>query len=97
MNQMFEDFTIDRELTPELIQFKNDLDQRLEAELDKIESNKAISWVAKQKYAADIKSSYEDTWEQHLTDAGYVIRPVFESLKKDTFEDWYEQLNKINS
>jgi cobalamin biosynthesis Co2+ chelatase CbiK len=96
MNSIFEDLVVDQELTPELQQIKQELDQNLEAELDKIENNSSLTWVAKQRYSTDLQRDYESTWEKHLTDAGYVVRPVFESLEKDTIEDWYEELNKLN-
>ncbi len=96
MNHIFESITVDQELTPELQQIKQELDYSLEYELNKIENNKSLTWVDKQRQAADLQRFYETTWEHHLTDAGYVVRPVFENLEKEKFEDWYEELNKLN-
>jgi hypothetical protein len=97
MNTIFEQCTVDGELTPELIKRKQELDQSMEAELSEVEAGRGQQWVPKEKQYAEIRQKYEDTWEQELTDAGYVVRPVFESLEKPTFEDWYEELNKINN
>ena len=83
--------TVDGELTPELIQRKQDLDQSLEAELEKIDQNKSLTWVAKQKYSTELQAEYDDLWERELTDAGYVVRPTFESV-----ENWYDDLNELN-
>ena len=83
--------TIDGELTPELIQRKQDLDQSLEAELEKIDQNRSLTWVAKQKYSTELQAEYDDLWEKELTDAGYVVRPTFEST-----ENWYDDLNELN-
>jgi len=96
MNDIFEQCAIDGELTPELIKCKQELDQSMEAELSKIEADKGNKWLPKEKHYAEIRQKYEDAWEQTLTDAGYVVRPVFESIEKPTFEDWYEELNRIN-
>jgi hypothetical protein len=93
---MFEDLVVDGELTPELLKVRNHLSQSLEAALEKIDSNRLWTWVEKQRYSAELQKAYEDTWEKHLTDAGYVVRPVFEDLEEDLAEDWYEELNKIN-
>lgn len=96
MNKIFEQCIVDGELTPELIKRKAELDQSMEAELAEVEAGRGRMWVPKQTQYAEIYQKYEDTWEQELTDAGYVVRPVFESLEKPTFGDWYEELNKIN-
>ena len=97
MNKIFEQCTIDGELTPELIKRKQELDAAMEAELAEIEASRGSMWTPKERQYADIRQKYEDVWEQELTDAGYFVRPVFESLEKPAFEDWYEELNKINN
>jgi hypothetical protein len=68
----------------------------MEAELSEVEAGRGQQWVPKEKQYAEIKQKYKDTWEQELTDAGYFIRPVFESIEKPSFDDWYEELNKLN-
>jgi hypothetical protein len=45
-------------------------------------------WVTTAVQRAEIERKYEEIWEQDLEDAGYLLRPVF--------EDWYEELNKLN-
>ena len=97
MNQLFERCTVDGELTPELLKRKEELDQALEAELDAIDNNTSLTWVAKQKQSTSVQQEYETTWEKELTDAGYIVRPVFESMYQSKFEDWYEELSKINN
>lgn len=89
MNKIFEQCTVDRELTPELIKRRQELDQSMEAELAEVEAGRGRMWVPKSRQFADIQHKYEEIWEQELEDAGYLLRPVF--------EDWYEELNKINS
>ena len=96
MNEIFEQCFIDGELTPELQKRKIELDQDMEAELNSVEADKGNMWTPKEKRYAEIRQKYEDAWEQELTDAGYVVRPIFESLERSSFEDWYEELNKIN-
>ena len=93
MHNIFEQCTVDGELTPELIKRKQELDQNMEAELAEIEADRVFMWVPKERQYADVRQKYDDIWEQELTDAGYVVRPVFEGLSHD---DWYEELNKIN-
>lgn len=97
MNKIFEQCTIDGELTPELIKRKQELDQSMDAELSEVEAGRGQQWVPKEKQYAEIRQKYEDAWEQELTDAGYMIRPVFESLEKPSFQDWFEELSKINN
>ena len=96
MNNIFEQCAIDGELTPELLKRKQELDQSMEAELSEIEADKGNKWLPKEKHYAEIRQKYEDAWEQELTDAGYVVRPIFESIEKPTFEDWYEELSKLH-
>ena len=96
MNQLFERCTVDGELTPELLKRKQELDSAMEAELDAIDNNASLTWVAKQKQSTSVQQEYETTWEKELTDAGYIVRPVFESMYQSKFEDWYEELSKIN-
>lgn len=96
MNQLFERCTVDGELTPELIKRKQELDADKDAELAEIEAGRGRMWVTKETQYAEIRQKYDDIWEQELTDAGYVVRPVFESMSQPKFEDWYEKLNEIN-
>ena len=96
MINIFEQCTVDGELTPELIKRKQELDQAREAELAEIEADRSLTWVPKERQYADVRKKYDDIWEQELTDAGYFTRPVFESLEAKKFDDWYEELNKIN-
>lgn len=91
MNKLFEQSTVDGELTPELIKRKQDLDAAMEAELLEIEAGHGSMWVPKERQYADIRQKYDDIWEQELIDAGYVVRPVFESV-----EQWYDALSKLN-
>lgn len=88
MNTIFEQCTVDGELTSELIMRKQELDQAMEAELAAVDAYRGSRWVPKELQYADIQQKYEKMWEQELADAGYLVRPVFES--------WYEELNKIN-
>ena len=96
MNKISEQCIVDGELTPELIKRREELDQSMDAELDRVAAGKGQMWVPKEKQYAEIRQKYEDIWEQELTDAGYFVRPVFESIEKPSFEDWYNELNKIN-
>ena len=97
MNNIFEQCTVDGELTPELIKRKQELDNRMEAEIEKIENCKDSLWIPKERLFANIKNKYDNMWEQELTDAGYIVRPMFESIEKPSFEDWYDELDKINN
>lgn len=96
MNKIFEQCVIDRELTPELIKRKQELDSYMDAEFAEVEAGRGNMWVPEERQYAEIRQKYEDIWEQELTDAGYVVRPMFESLGVTKFEDWYEELNRIN-
>lgn len=96
MNKIFEQCTVDGELTPELLKRKQELDSAMEAELAEVEAGKGQQWVPRERQYAEIRQRYEDAWEQELIDAGYVVRPIFESIEKPSFTDWYEELNKIN-
>ena len=96
MYKIFEQCTVDGELTPELLKRKQELDQALELGLEQIEQNRSLTWVDKQRYSTDLQAEYEDIWAQELNDAGYVVRPMFESIEKPSFDDWYEELNKLN-
>ena len=95
-----DNIVVDKELTPELIKLKQELDWGLDLELDRIHYGNNASWTYKYKPAAEIIQKYEDKWEQALTDSGYIVRHVFEGLEIDSeeelLEDWYEELNKIN-
>lgn len=88
MNKIFEQCVVDGDLTPELLSRKQVLDQEMEAELTEVEAGRGQQWVPKEKQYAEIRQKYDDIWEQELTDAGYIVRPMF--------EDWYEELNKLN-
>lgn len=90
MNKIFEQCTVDGELTPELVKRKQELDQALEAEIAAIDNYRGSRWEPKEKQYAEVKQKYEAIWEQELADAGYFIRPTFECL---TFEDWYNELS----
>lgn len=96
MNKIFEQCTVDGELTPELLKRKQELDSAMEAELAEVEAGKGQQWVPRERQYAEIRQRYEDAWEQELIDAGYVVRPIFESTEKPSFTDWYEELNRIN-
>ena len=96
MKKVIEQCVVDGELTPELLKRKQELDQSMEAELSEIEAGRGQPWVPKEKQYAEIRQKYDDMWEQELTDAGYFVRPVFESAEQPSFVDWYEELNKIN-
>ena len=96
MNKIFEQCTVDGELTPELINRKRALDAAMAAELRILDSTGGRMWVNKEVQAAEIRHKYEYKWEQELIDAGYFIRPTFESVDRSSFADWYEELNKIN-
>ncbi len=96
MNTIFEQCTVDGELTPELIKRKQEIDQLVDYEISEVEAGRGQQWQPKEKQYAEIRQKYDDIWEQELEDAGYVVRPVFESVEKTAFEDWYEELNKIN-
>ena len=95
-----DNIVVDKELTPELIKRKEELDWGLGLELDRIHYGNNSSWAYKYLPSEEIKQKYEDIWEQELTDAGYIVRHVFESLEikkeEEPIEDWYEELNKIN-
>lgn len=96
-----DNIVVDKELTPELIKRKEELDLGLWLELDRINYQNNSSWAYRYKPSADIQQKYEDMWEQELTDAGYVVRHIFEGLERpqaeEHTEDWYEELNKINN
>lgn len=94
---LLDNIVVDKELTPDLIKRKNELAWGLDLELDRINLKPELEWPAKQKQSAEMKQKYEDMWEKELTDAGYIVRPMFESLEKVIFEDWYEELNKLNT
>lgn len=96
MYKILEQCTVDGELTPELLKRKQELDANMEAEIEKVENNKDSMWIPKERLFADIRQKYDDMWEQELSDAGYVVRPMFESIEKPSFGDWYEELNKLN-
>ena len=94
---LLDNVVVNKDLTPELAKRKAELAWGLDLELDRINLNAGLAWTAKQKQSAEAQQRYVDTWEQELTDAGYVVHPMFESLEKVVFEDWYEELNKINN
>jgi len=88
MNKIFEQCIVDGELTPELIKRKHELDREMDAELAEVEAGRGRMWVTPAVQRAEIEQKYEEIWEQELEDAGYLLRPVF--------EDWYEELNRLN-
>lgn len=88
MKKVIEQCVVDGELTPELVQRKQELDSAMEAELAVIEAGRGQMWVPKERQYADVRQRYDDMWEQELIDAGYFVRPVF--------EDWYDELSKLN-
>lgn len=90
MNKIFEQCTVDAELTPELIKRKQELDAAMEAEFAEVETTRDSIWVPKERLFANIRQKYDDMWEQELSDAGYIVRPVFENIR---FEDWYNELS----
>jgi hypothetical protein len=91
MLKLYKQCIIDGELTPELIRRKQELDRAMEAEFAAIESNKGLTWVPKERQYADVRQRYTDMWEQELSDAGYLVRPVFESV-----DNWYDSLTSLN-
>lgn len=91
MKKIVEQCVVDGELTPELIKRKQDLDAAMEAELSEIDAGRGRMWVPKERQYADVRQKYDDIWEQELTDAGYFVIPVFESV-----EQWYDTLSKLN-
>ena len=96
MNKIFEQCIVDGELTPELLKRKQELDADMEVELSAIEAGYCDMWIPKERQYAEVRQKYDDIWVQELEDAGYIVRPMFESLEKYSFKDWYEELNKIN-
>lgn len=100
MNQLLRQCTVDGELTPELLARAAELEQEMEAELSSIKGNQPVyvdgQWLSAESTVAKIRQNYSDLWQQELTDAGYMVRPIFESIKNPSFEDWYEELNRIN-
>lgn len=91
MNKLLLEYcTIEGDLSSELIQRKQSLDQSLEAELEKIDQNKGLTWVAKQRYSTELQAEYDELWGKELEDAGYVVRPTFEST-----ENWYDDLTNL--
>ena len=95
-----DNIVVDKELTPELLKIKQELDWGLDLEIDRIHYKNNAVWSQKYKPTAEIIQKYEDKWIQALTDAGYIARHVFEGLENNSeeelLEDWYEELNKIN-
>ena len=91
MNKIFEQCTVDGELTPELLKRKQELDADMEVELSAIEAGYGDMWVPKERQYAEVRQKYDDIWEQELVDAGYVVRPTFEST-----ENWYDTLSTLN-
>lgn len=91
MNNLKERCTVDGELTPELVKRKQELDALMEVELSEIEAGYGRMWVPKETQYSEIRQKYDDIWEQELADAGYIVRPVFESV-----EQWYDMLSKLN-
>lgn len=82
MTNIFEQCTVDGELTPDLIKRKQELDANMEAEIAAIDANKGNIWVPKERQYAEVRQKYEMAWEQELENAGYMVRPMFESKTK---------------
>jgi hypothetical protein len=95
MSKIVEQCTVDGELTPELVRYKQDLDAAMETELAEVEANRTYYWIPKERQYADIKYKYEVAWETALANAGYFLRPTFESAHQD-FGDWYDHLTTLN-
>ena len=95
---IFEQCTVDGDLTPELIKRKQELDQARDEEISAIKGKEYKwlngQWVSNETLASTIRQKYDDIWEQELSDAGYIVRPIFESA--DSFSEWYEELSKLN-
>ena len=91
MKKIIEQCVVDGELTPELIKRKQELDQLVNFEISEVEAGRGQQWQPKEKQYAEIRQKYDDIWEQELTDAGYVVRPIFESTVQ-----WYDALSKLN-
>ena len=104
MDELFSQYRVDGELTPELTKHKEELTQTMNNELSRVKADPSTypwsedekQFMHKDTLRAKIKQKYTDLWLQTLTDAGYLVRPVFESIEKPSFEDWYEELNKLN-
>ena len=104
MDELFNQYEVDGELTSELIKYKAELIQNMNNELSKVEADRSSyiwsedekQFIYKDALYAKIKQKYTDLWLQALTNAGYLVRPVFESIEKPSFEEWYEELNRIN-
>ena len=95
---IFEQCTVDGDLTPELIKRKQELDKARDEEISAIKGNEYKwlngQWVSNETLASTIRQKYDDIWEQELSDAGYIVRPIFESA--DSFSEWYDELSKLN-
>jgi hypothetical protein len=95
-----DNIVVNKELTPELLKRKEELDWGLGLELDRLQFDKGLTWAMRSAQSDKYKQKYEDLWIQELTDAGYIVRHIFEGLENDSeeelLEDWYEELNKIN-
>ncbi len=96
-------FDVDN-LSPELAKIKTDLENRLEAGLDAIDSRAGWTWVQKNKASINLKQQFEDFWTNVLTKAGIVVAPVFESTEEDSINStlaeefrMYENLWKENN
>jgi hypothetical protein len=85
-------FNVDN-LSAELRKRKEELENMLEAGLDKIDSKKGWTWVQKQKASGTLKQAYEDEWANQLAAAGIVVSPVFESVddKDEAEKTLYEE------
>lgn len=100
MDLLLGQYTVDGELAPELLTRKAELEQEMETEIASIKGDgyKYVEgqWLSNEQLIARMRQKYSDLWQQELTQAGYLVRPVFESLERPSFGDWYEELNKIN-
>ena len=91
MEKIFERCAYDGELTPDLIKRQQELNDAMEAEIAEIEAGRGRMWAPRELQVAEVQNKYEEIWEQELADAGYMLRPVFESI-----EQWYDALSKLN-
>ena len=82
MNTFTEDFAFSDELSPELLEIKAELDRELEDKLNAIDAMQHLNWVQKQKATAEAQQAHDDALSKCLTDAGVVVRPMFEDMSR---------------
>jgi hypothetical protein len=104
MDQLLGQNTVNGELTPELARYKAELTQARDNEISQVEASRSLypwsedakQYMSKETLCARIRQKYTDLWIQALTNAGYLVRPMFESAETPSFAEWYDELNKIN-